>query len=369
MNILIACDKFKGSLDATGVCNTIKNGLLEKYPMASFRTIPLADGGDGTIAVLKETLEGETRIVRTVDPSNRKIEAEYFVHNDTAYIELALASGIALLSKEEYDPGQRNTIGTGMLINNAILSGINHIVLCLGGSCTNDGGIGILSVVGFKFLDELGRELNPIGDGLIKIDRIEKEEGLSRVRFSILCDVTNPMYGPTGAAYTFAKQKGANAEQIEKLDKGLRHFAEIIRRQTGGDISDVAGGGAAGGIAGGLYGLLGAEIIGGFDHIKELTNLEEAVQWADRVITGEGKIDNTSMNGKVIGGISNLCDKHQKDLFAVVGVNGLDEEVRAASSIKDIRSIQSIESETEKTMTNPKRYIRELASQLDLSKR
>ena len=364
MNILIACDKFKGSLDAKSVCVAISSGIKTNYPLAKIESLPLADGGDGTLEVLKEIMDGRSIYVDTTDPMNRKINAEYFVADNTAYIELALASGIALLKESEKNPAERNTIGTGILACHAMNQGYKEIVFCLGGSCTNDAGIGILHGLGFKFLDTHGKELKPIGKNLIAIQNISVPELPSQIRFKVLCDITNPLYGPNGAAYTFAKQKGADDKMIEALDQGLRHFSKVVKKEIGKDISKIPGGGSAGGIGAGLHGCLDAELVNGFNFLKNKTDLEERIKEADVVLTGEGKIDHTSMNGKLIGGINELCKKYSKPLYAIVGRNDFNTEEVNQYGFEEIKSIMSIESNLEIAIKNSARLITRLAQQI-----
>lgn len=320
MNILLCPDKFKGSLSSENVCLALEKGLLESNTNLTVEIHPMADGGDGSVEILLPLLKLDPITHSCVDPLNRKISAKYYHSEGTAFIELASASGLILLKDNERNPLITTTYGTGLMIKDAIERGFKNILLFIGGSATNDGGIGIASALGFKFLDKQGIPLAPIGESLRKIHTIVKCADYSSVNITVLCDVTNPMYGSNGAAYIYAGQKGASINDIEILDLGLRNFADVLHSQYDIDLSNEAGIGAAGGVSASLIGLLDAKLENGFDMLADITRLEDAIKRADLIITGEGKIDRTSFDGKVVGNVLNLCNKNNKPCGLVGGI-------------------------------------------------
>jgi len=326
MNILICPDKFKSSLSAFEVSNAIKSGILQYTPEVEIQMHPLADGGDGSIDVLSHFLPLQEVSTETIDPLGRNITTTYFRENKTAYIELAKAAGIDLLKKDEHHPLSTSTIGTGYQIRHALSSGCDKIYLFIGGSATTDAGMGIAHAMGIRFYDKENNILDPIGANLMHVYNIDKSGLILEVhqtKIIILCDVENVLYGVQGAAYVYGPQKGANPYEVKELDNGLQNFAKVIQTQFDIDISTIIGGGAAGGTAAGLVGLIGATIHKGIDTIMSLTHFEQKVEKADFVISGEGKIDNQTLYGKTIAGVSHLCEKYNKPLFLFCGVNQL----------------------------------------------
>lgn len=326
MKILLACDKFKGSLDSIGVNTALARGLNNRGAEITTIIHPLADGGDGTLSVLSQTLDIPFENLATIDPLGRPRTAPFLMRGTTAYFELATASGISLLKKEERDPLRTTTLGTGRMMRVAADRGARDLVLGLGGSCTTDAGLGIACELGVRFYDKNKKTIIPAGGNLLEIASLDISKAIGINTMGILSDVSNPLYGPHGAAYVFGPQKGANEREVDLLDRGLRHVAELIERYTGRSVSKLNGGGAAGGIAAGLAGLFDAKITNGFEFIKKQTNLTATVMKADLVITGEGQLDQTSLDGKVVGGVAALCRKYGKPLVAVVGGSELSVE-------------------------------------------
>ena len=326
MNILICPDKFKSSLNAFEVLNAIKDGILQQVPKVDIQIHPLADGGDGSINVLSHFLPLEEVSITTVDPLGRNITASYFRQNKTAYIELSKAAGIHLLQKDELLPLQTSTLGTGHQIAHAVSTGCDKVYLFIGGSATTDSGMGIAHALGVRFFDKEKKILNPIGANLTHVFHIDTAGLMQEVlntEIIILCDVENVLCGVQGAAHVYGPQKGANPDVVKQLDAGLQNFAKVIHSQFGKDISTIIGGGAAGGTAAGLVGLIDATIKKGIDTIMTLTDFEQKVISADMVISGEGKIDNQTLYGKTIAGVSHLCEKYKKPLFLFCGDNQL----------------------------------------------
>ncbi len=362
MKILIAPDKFKGSLSAKAVGEAIAKGLRQTDEKLEITFHPMADGGDGSLTILKDHLNLEEELIRTCDPLGRPISTKYFRSKDAAFIEVASASGLVLLKEPERNPLATSTLGTGEQIRHAISKGYQNIFLFLGGSATNDAGMGIAQALGFQFLDVENNLLQPIGKHLSKVAKIQNKNiiDFGKIKMTLFYDVTNPLFGQEGAAYVYAHQKGANKKQIQDLDKGLRHFSNVLQEQKGMDVSTIPGGGAAGGIGAGLVALCGAELGKGFDIISKLTDLEQKIKNADWVISGEGKLDEQSLQGKVIDGIAALCQKHQKPLSLFVGKNDLD-ETRLSIHIQSIFSIMNIAKNSEDAMLNAVFYLEKLA--------
>ena len=324
MHVLVVPDKFKGSLTAQQAAEAIRAGLHQNHPDWTVTIQPMADGGEGTAALLTQATRGTFRTCTVADPLGRPVEASYGISEDgqTAFIDLAEASGLHLLTPSERSPLLTSTFGTGELILDALQTGVTEVVLCIGGSATNDAGIGIAAALGFQFYDAYDLPVLPIGNDLIRIDRIEKHSvlpGLRQVRFRVACDVTNPLYGPTGAAYVYAAQKGADAAAQRKLDDGLRHLAALIERKWYLPIADEPGTGAAGGVGFGARVFLEAEFSSGFMLVADYCHLFEAVEEADLVITGEGKLDAQTLHGKAIWGVAMLAQGYNKPVVAFCG--------------------------------------------------
>lgn len=368
MNILICSDKFKMSLSASEVCHAIAQGIITSYPRASITILPLADGGDGTLDVLRESLRLEEISVPTTDPLHRPIHAKYLSDRKTAYVELAEASGIWRLHPSELDVMHTTTLGTGTLMRHAIDQGHSEITLCLGGSCTNDVGLGIAKELGFGFLDSNGGPVVPAGGTLSDISSITGPEKPYTTKLRILCDVDNPLYGPDGAAFVYGPQKGADQDHIRALDKGMRHIEQLIRGQYNKTIGQIKGAGAAGGIAAGLYGLLDEVVLeNGLLHIAELVALEDKIKSADIIITGEGQLDSQSLHGKVVSKVADLVHHHgNKVMIAIVGRNTLTDTELEAAHIAQCHSILSVSKDLADAMANGEKYLTAIAQQLDL---
>lgn len=326
MSILISPDSFKGSLSALEVSQAIEKGIQIVNPDIETLKVPLADGGEGTMEAMIEATEGEKITVETTDALGRTIQAQYGItgNNNTAIVELAAASGLDKLDKSELNPSKASTYGTGILIRHAIENGSKTFIICLGGSATNDGGLGLLKALGFKFKDKHGALVGEGGLSLMEITEIDDSQivnGLNDCEFKIACDVTNPFIGEQGASHVFGPQKGASTVLAKSLDKALNHFADVIKEKYGVAIHNLEGAGAAGGVAGGLCGCLNAELYSGFDLVASSLNLNEVLNDHDieLIITGEGQIDSQTENGKVISGITTLGYRFGIPSIALVG--------------------------------------------------
>jgi glycerate kinase len=311
-------------MPAKQVAEFLSIGIRHVLPKAEIKLLPLADGGEGTVNALVEATGGHFEKVKVFDPLLRPIDSFYGILGDgqTAVIEMAAASGLELLKPDERNPLITSTYGTGELIKHAIDKGCKKIIIGLGGSATNDGGMGAAVALGVKFYDETGKEIEQGGGflgNLYKIDTSAINKRLNSCKLILACDVTSMLTGPEGASYLFGPQKGANAIQVKQLDLNLQHYASVIKKQLGKDVEFIKGSGAAGGLAAGLMAFTNAEIRQGFDEVKEIVELEKWIDWADWIITGEGKIDSQTQYGKTPTGVANTAVKLNKPVIAVAG--------------------------------------------------
>ncbi len=319
MKILIAPNSMKGSLSAFEFADIVEKALLDFSSTFQVRKIPVADGGDLTGEILAKALNAEKVKVEVRNPLNKKINSRYFVSGKTAIIEMADASGMKLIEKNDLNPLKTSSFGTGELIADAINRGCNEILLAIGGSATVDGGMGMAEALGFHFYDENGTELQGNGNSLGKITDISIPENISNISIKIICDVDNPLLGKNGAAAVFGPQKGATPEMAVQLENGLKNWAKIMRLKSGRNISNINGTGAAGGISVPLLSFFSARIVPGADYILSLLNFDEHVKWADVVITGEGKLDAQTLNNKAPFAVAQWSKKQHKPVFAIGG--------------------------------------------------
>lgn len=332
MKFLLIPDKFKGSLTSAEVARAIQLGIEKAMPRASFHTVKASDGGDGFLDAIAryQPCVG----IETVgeNPLGKPMVCKYLYNQAqaAAYIELANASGMELLDAVEQDPMETSTYGTGLQIKDAIQKGARTIYVGLGGSATNDAGMGMASALGYLFLDAEGRVLKPVGKNLARvraIDAANVSPVIKEVAFYAVNDVTNPLFGGNGAAFVYAKQKGASPSAILKLDKGLQKMAEIVRQQLGVDYATIPGSGAAGGAGYGLKTFCNAEYLHGVDFILKLSGVEAMLssEQVDYIITGEGKIDEQTLNGKLVQGVLELGQRFDIPVIAVCGTLDIDE--------------------------------------------
>ncbi|RNC92024.1 MAG: glycerate kinase [Allomuricauda sp.] len=334
MKFVIAPDKFKGSLSGQQFCEAVEIGLQRVFPQADIIKIPLADGGDGTLDVVKSFLKAKEVRVKVHDPLFRKRSATYLFspEHKMAYIEMAEASGHALLTNEELNCMQTTSLGTGELLSDAMAKGAKKIFLGIGGSATNDGGMGMATAIGYAFLDAENNKLIPIGGNLTKVRKIlkPKNDPTARIDFSVICDVENPFYGENGAAKIYAKQKGASDTDIVSLDEGLQNFAAVIETEFGIDVQPIKGSGAAGGMGGGALVFLNGKLRKGIDAVKDIANFDQAIQGADWIITGEGNLDSQTLSGKTISGVVDSARREGIPVAAFCGNVGLSSsEIKA----------------------------------------
>ena len=318
---VVVSDSFKGTVSSREICAIAQQVIPRHFPACEVVCIPVADGGEGTVDCFIQAMGAQRVEVTVTNALGEKSAAAYARIGKLAIIEMAAAAGLPQVGALRC-PGTATTYGVGELIAHAVDSGCRKILLGLGGSATNDGGCGCAAALGVRFYDADGQSFVPVGDTLGRIARIDTAEAealLRSVEITVMCDVTNPLYGPTGAAYVFAPQKGADAEKVKSLDAGLRHFGDVIRSQLGIDVSRMPGAGAAGGMGAGCVALLGGTIQSGIDAVLDVTGFDRQLEGADLVITGEGRIDSQSADGKVVSGVARRTRAKGIPLIAIAG--------------------------------------------------
>lgn len=318
---VVVSDSFKGTVSSREICAIAQQVIPRHFPACEVVCIPVADGGEGTVDCFVQAMGAKRVGVTVTNALGEKSAAAYARLGELAIIEMAAAAGLPQVGALRC-PGTATTYGVGELIAHAVDSGCRKILLGLGGSATNDGGCGCAAALGVRFYDADGQSFVPVGDTLGRIARIDTAEAaalLRSVEITVMCDVTNPLYGPTGAAYVFAPQKGADAEKVKSLDAGLRHFGDVIRSQYGLDVGAMPGAGAAGGMGAGCVALLGGTIQSGIDAVLDVTGFDRQLEGADLVITGEGSIDSQSADGKVVSGVARRTKAKGVPLIAIAG--------------------------------------------------
>ncbi|WKA56988.1 glycerate kinase [Planococcus shenhongbingii] len=336
MKVLIAIDSFKGSISSIEGSEAISAGIKEVYPEAQIVILPLADGGEGTVEALIRATDGNLVEKEVMGPLKEKVTAVYGILGDgkTAVIETAAACGLPLVPSNQRNPLLTTTYGVGELIADAIDKGCREFVIGLGGSATNDAGIGMLQALGFRFYNEHNKEVGIDGQALADICRLDLEhvnDKLKECTFRIACDVKNPLYGPMGAAYIFGPQKGATPEMVKQLDEGLKHFADLVQDELGVDINQIEGAGAAGGLGAAFSGFINGQLQSGIDLVLEIIDMEKSMEGADFVITGEGKLDGQTSMGKAPLGVAQLAQKQGIPVIALAG--GITEETAALNEL------------------------------------
>lgn len=324
MKIVIAPDSYKESLSALEVATAIERGFREIFPSAEYIKIPVADGGEGTVEAMVAATNGRIVKVAVKGPLGEQAEGFYGISGDeqSAFIEMAAASGLEMVPPAKRDPLITTSWGTGELIRHALDAGVKHIIIGIGGSATNDGGAGMVQALGAKLLDEQDRQIAPGGaalESLARIDLRDLDKRLVGCRIEVACDVTNPLTGEAGASAVFGPQKGATPEMIARLDKALAHYAEIIARDLDIDVLNLAGGGAAGGMGAALYAFCGAELRQGIEIVTDALALDKHVRGADLVITGEGRIDSQTVHGKVPVGVAKVAKRYNIPVIGIAG--------------------------------------------------
>lgn len=338
--VVIAPDKFKGSLTATQAVQAIQRGVNAADPGARCRLCPMADGGEGTVDVFVER-GYEARTVTVSGPLGEPVETTFAVNDSTAVLEMSAASGLRLLRRDQYDPLRTDTYGTGQLVAAALDAGASHLIVGIGGSATNDAGTGMLRALGVRFLDRDGHAIDgpmPAYAELARIDACGLDPRLQKTRIDVASDVDNPLCGPDGAARTFAAQKGASEAEIERLDGLLAHIADVAAQSLGRDCRDAPGAGAAGGLGFALLAFLSATMVRGVELVAREGGLDEMLRGADLCMTGEGKIDLQTLHGKTVAGVAALAAKHGVTTIAFGGA--VEAAAAAALEERGVRTVQ-----------------------------
>ena len=344
MKVVIAPDSYKGCLSALEVAKAMERGVLSVFPSAEVRKIPIADGGEGTVAALVTATNGQLRQTEVTDPLGNKIIAHWGVLGDgrTAVIEMAAASGLPLVPKEKRDPRVTTTYGTGELIKAALAEGLAKIIIGIGGSATNDGGTGMARALGVRFLDAAGQEVAAGGGSLAEICQIDTtglDPRLKNTEIVVACDVDNTLCGTRGASAVFGPQKGATPEMVQQLDAGLAKYASCARQATGRDVAEKAGAGAAGGLGAGLMFFTPAQLKPGVEIVLDAVGFSDIVRDADFVITGEGRTDFQTAFGKAPVGVAKVAKTHGAPVFCISGGLGEGADDVLAQGIDAVMSI------------------------------
>ncbi len=359
MRFVLIPDKFKGSLSAEGVISALTRGIRKIYPQAEIRSAIASDGGDGFLRAVEKAVAVEEVRCLSVDPLFREITSRYLFDpaKEVAYIELAECSGMVLLGPEERNPLKTTTLGTGLQLKDAINRGAKKIYIGLGGSATNDGGTGMAHALGFRFLDKKGDALEPTGGNLVRISHVDSERvepGLHSVKIFAINDVDNPLLGENGAAFVYARQKGAGEAELTLLEKGMEHFVGVVRRDLGMEAQKMPGAGAAGGSAYGLHCFFQARFEKGVDFIFELIGARDLFEGEkpDLLITGEGAIDAQTLQGKLIDGVLRLGKRFGVPVLAICGKLDLQEKDALAHGLVDVLEIRDKDKPTSYSMEN-----------------
>lgn len=318
---IVIPDSYKGTISAIDVCSIMKENILKVFPACQVKTFPVADGGEGTVDCFLYALEAEKREVETTGPYGEPVTAYYAKIGSRAVLEMAQVAGLPQV-EGRLNPRKTTTYGLGKVIEAAIADGCTELTIGLGGSCTNDAGLGMARALGARFFDQDGMAFAPSSDEMTKIAHMDisaVQEKLQGVRITAMCDITNPMYGENGAAYVFAPQKGADAECVELLDQNLRALSEIIKKDLKTDVSELPGAGAAGALGAGVVAFLGGELKSGIHTVLEFIGFDEALDDAQLIFTGEGRVDSQSLQGKVISGVTEQANKKGVPVIVVAG--------------------------------------------------
>ncbi len=369
MKILVAPDSFKGSLSAMEVANNIKEGILNVYKEAEVFTLPMADGGEGTVQSLVDATNGEFVYREVTGPLGDPVNAYFGIlgTENTAVIEMAAASGLPLVPLGKTNPRKATSFGTGELIKSALDKGVEKIIIGLGGSATMDAGVGMAQALGISFQDMNNQEIGYGGEQLAsikKIDVSQLDKRIKNVEFIVASDVSNPLYGRQGAAYVYGPQKGASPEVVEFLDNCLRYFADIIKRELGQEIGQIEGGGAAGGMGVALSVFLNAKIQSGIDLVLDISRIDEYLKKVDLVITGEGKIDKQTLMGKTPIGVAKRAKNYNLPVIALAGSLEDDSHKVIDGGIDAIFSITQRPVSLEESMDNTANWLRLTSEQI-----
>jgi len=375
MKVVIAPDSFKESLTALDVANSIEKGLKDIIPTVECVKIPMADGGEGTVQAIIDATGGTLHHKVVSDPLGRKVNAFWGLSGNkkTAIIEMAAASGVHLVPLNERNPLITSSYGTGELILDALNHNVDHIILGIGGSATNDAGCGLLQALGVQLLDHSGHDISSGGGAistLARIDLTTLDPRLHHITFDIACDVHNPFYGSNGASVVFGPQKGATEHMVAQLDANLRYFAQLVLKTTNIDIQSIAGAGAAGGVGGCLVGLCGAQLTSGVDTVINAVNLLDVIKDADLVMTGEGRIDHQTIYGKTPIGVARVAKQYGIPVIAIAGGLSADCDIVRQFGIDSVFSItprvMDLQTALDETQNNIRMCVRNIAALIQM---
>lgn len=344
MRVVVAPDSFKGSLSAVEAAEALARGVRAAIPEAEVVEVPMADGGEGTVATLVAGTGGRLETRTVTGPLGRPVEAPFGLLGDgeTAVIEMAAASGLLLVPAAERNPLVTTTFGTGELIRAALDLGCRRLLVGIGGSATNDGGVGMLQALGGRVMTKGGRDVGPGGGALADLDRVDLsglDPRLQTLDLQVACDVDNPLYGPRGASAVYGPQKGATPEMVARLDRNLRHLADLVRRDLGRDVAQVPGAGAAGGLGYGMLAFLGARLAPGVQVVMDTLRLDDILPGASLVITGEGRTDGQTLSGKVPMGVAGRAARHGVPAVVISGAVAPDADVLHQHNVAALLSI------------------------------
>ncbi len=344
MKIVIAPDSYKESLSAIDVAKAIEKGFREIFPDAHYVSVPVADGGEGTVDAMISATQGVKAVATVTGPLGEPVTASWGMSGDgkTAFIEMAEASGLALVPVEKRNPLVTTSYGTGELILRALDNGVRNIIIGIGGSSTNDGGAGMVQALGAKLTDATGKDVSPGGGSLLSLSNIDisgLDKRLQSCVINVACDVTNPLTGDNGASRIFGPQKGADEATIVELDRNLAHFAQAIKKHLRRDVENAPGAGAAGGMGAALMAFLGADLRSGVEIVTEALNLEEHIHNCSLVVTGEGRMDSQSIRGKVPVGVAAVAKRYRKPVIGIAGSLSCDVAVVHQHGIDAVFSV------------------------------
>jgi glycerate kinase len=337
-------DSFKGTLTSREICSIISDKISKHFPQCHIVSIPVADGGEGSVDCFLSALGGEKLFERVSSPYFEDMESFYGLIEDTAVIEMAACAGLPLV-EDRKNPSLTTTYGVGQLIMAAAKKGCKKIIVGLGGSSTNDVGCGAAAAAGVKFYNKEGKEFIPVGKTLIDIDRIdltERAKELDKIEIITMCDIDNPMYGPEGAAYVFGPQKGADEKMVVELDKGLKHLCDVIERETGRNLKEIPGSGAAGAMGAGMIAFFDSVLQMGIETVLDTVKFEEIITDADMIFTGEGKFDKQSLRGKVVIGVGKRAKNKDIPVTVIAGGAALNIEEAYDMGVSSIFTINRL---------------------------
>lgn len=368
IRILVACDSFKGSLTSARVGEIFAEGARAFGSVFCVKGLAVGDGGEGTLDAIAASEKYDIKKVICKNPLFEDIQASYAADKteERAFVEMAQASGLTLIRYKAGNAEITSSYGAGQLIAAAMQNGAKEIFISAGGSATNDGGTGALAALGYRFFDRDGGELVPIGKNLELIERIDCSNAdiAKDVRFTVMADVDNPLLGERGATRVYGGQKGATPEGLERLERGMRHYADVVERTVGVRLYDMPFAGAAGGLAGGLIAFLGAKVMRGIDTVLELVDFDNAAENSDVIITGEGRLDEQSLSGKTVCGVCKRAALQKKPVYAIAGCNSLEEEVAAGVGIVGVETLLENAVSVEDSIANAEAYAAKAAEKL-----